>query len=119
MTRLPVSVTLGRSLSCSSSSPGFSTAGHLIGVENISALTNSLYGRLLVMKLILFAGMLGLAARNRFRLTPAIASGANSGSLETAAAVRSIGRSVALETGLALIILGLIAWLGTLSPPKF
>ena len=71
------------------------------------------------MKLVLFAAMLGLAARNRFRLTPAIASSANSGSLETAAAVRSIGRSVALETGLALIILGLIAWLGTLSPPKF
>lgn len=90
----------------------------LVGVENISALPNSLYGRLLIMKLILFAAMLGLAARNRFRLTPAIASGANSGSRDTAAAVRSISRSVALEAGLALIILGLIAWLGTLSPPS-
>ena len=90
----------------------------LVGVENISALPNSLYGRLLIMKLILFAAMLGLAARNRFRLTPAIASGANSGSRDTAAAVRSISQSVALEAGLALIILGLIAWLGTLSPPN-
>jgi len=89
-----------------------------VGLENIPALPNSLYGRLLIIKLFLFAAMLGLAARNRFRLTPAIASAANSGSRETAAAVRSISRSVALETGLSLIILGLVAWLGTLSPPS-
>lgn len=90
----------------------------LVGLDHISALPNSLYGRLLIMKLILFAAMLGLAARNRFTLTPAIASGANAGSYEPSSAVRSISRSVAVEKGFALIVLALVAWLGTLSLPN-
>jgi putative copper resistance protein D len=97
---------------------GLVNSWSLVGMANISALPNSLYGRLLIMKLVLVAAMLGLAARNRFTLTPTIASGANAGSYEPSATIRPISRSVAVEASFALIVLGVVAWLGTLSPPS-
>src|SRR3546814_15461216 len=48
----------------------------LVGFENVGELGTSLYGQLLVIKLVLFGGMLVLAASNRFRLTPALRSAA-------------------------------------------
>lgn len=42
----------------------------LVGVENISLLWDSLYGRLLILKLVIFGGMLGLAGLNRWRSKP-------------------------------------------------
>jgi putative copper resistance protein D len=87
----------------------------LVGVENIPSLLRSLYGRLLVVKLLLFAVMLCLAALNRFRLTPAIKPSPHADPIVVA--LRSIKRSVTLESGLALTVLALVAWLGTLSPP--
>jgi len=68
------------------------------------------YGRVLAAKLALFAAMLVLAARNRWRLTPALAARP-----DTAAA--ALRRSVALEAGAGLAVLALVAWLGTLEPP--
>src|SRR3546814_11704396 len=41
----------------------------LVGFDNVGELGTSLYGQLLVIKLVLFGGMLVLAASNRFRLT--------------------------------------------------
>lgn len=93
---------------------GLVNSWFLIGFANISSLASSLYGRLLILKLVVFAGMIGLAGLNRFKLTPAIT--ARGGAL-VAGAMRSIRRSVALEASLALIVLGLVAWLGTLVPP--
>lgn len=93
---------------------GLVNSWFLIGFANISSLASSLYGRLLILKLVIFAGMIGLAGLNRFKLTPAIT--AQDGAL-VAGAMRSIRRSVALEASLALVVLGLVAWLGTLAPP--
>jgi putative copper resistance protein D len=93
---------------------GLVNSWFLIGFANISSLASSLYGRLLILKLVVFAGMIGLAGLNRFKLTPAIM--ARGGALATDT-IRSIRRSVSLEASLALIVLGLIAWLGTLAPP--
>src|SRR3546814_16853412 len=44
----------------------------LVGFDNVGELGTSLYGQLLVIKLVLFGGMLVLAASTRFRLTPAL-----------------------------------------------
>lgn len=94
---------------------GLVNSWFLVGVGNISSLAGSLYGRLLILKLVLFAGMLGLAGLNRFRLTPAVEASLGDGN--AAAAMRSIGRSVAFEFSLAFVVLALVAWLGTLASP--
>lgn len=83
----------------------------LVGIANLGAMVTALYGQLLSAKLLLFLGMLVLAAINRFRLTPALADGG------TQAAIGALRRSLFAETGLAVTILALVAWLGTLSPP--
>jgi putative copper resistance protein D len=93
---------------------GLINSWFLIGFANVGSLASSLYGRLLVLKLVMFAGMIGLAGLNRFKLAPAIK--AREGAL-VSGAMRSIRRSVAFEASLALIVLGLVAWLGTLAPP--
>ena len=87
----------------------------LVGPRNILSLGASLYGQLLLIKLALFAGMVLLAAINRFRLTPAL--GATRTSDDARHAIQRLRLSLTLETFAALAILGLVAWLGTLEPP--
>lgn len=94
---------------------GLVNSWFLVGLENLPSLVTSLYGRLLILKLLLFAMMLGLAGLNRFQLTPAI--GTSLGHGDAALSMRSIRRSVAFETGLAIAVLVLVAWIGTLAPP--
>lgn len=86
-----------------------------VGTEAFSLLPASLYGRLLIAKLVLFAAMLVLAAGNRFRLTPALERAMRDGDGDVAA--RSLRWSLAMEAGAAILILALVAWLGTLAPP--
>lgn len=93
---------------------GLTNSWVLVGIDNVSSLARTTYGRVLLAKLGLFVAMLGLAALNRFRLTPALARGlANE---EAAPSLASLKRSLTLETGAALAIVALVAWLGTLSP---
>lgn len=87
----------------------------LVGPEHLLSMGATLYGQLLIAKLMLFGAMLGLAAANRFRLTPALELAIQSG--DTSAAARRLRRSLIIETGAAIAILGLVAWLGTLQPP--
>lgn len=87
----------------------------LVGLANVPTLPSTLYGQLLIAKLALFFGILLLAAANRFRLTPALASVGPAG--YTRQVVTALRRSVALESSAALLILALVAWLGTLAPP--
>ncbi|MBD8825785.1 copper homeostasis membrane protein CopD [Pseudomonas sp. CFBP 13602] len=108
---------------------GFERAGAVIvamivltGVVNylfivgpqVSGVVKSTYGVLLLGKLALFGLMLGLASANRFVLSPTLEQAVHRG--EYTRAVRSIRYSMALELGAAVLVLGLIAWLGTLSP---
>lgn len=87
----------------------------LVGRQNVLTLHTTLYGQLLIVKLLLFAVMLALAAANRFRLTPEFNRALNSNG--TSGALAMLRKSLALELSIALIILGLVAWLGTLEPP--
>ena len=87
----------------------------LIGPSHIADLPATLYGQLFLAKLALFAAMLALAAANRFRLTPALSAALAQN--DPARAVAALRRSITLEASAALIILGLVAWIGTLTPP--
>lgn len=72
------------------------------------------YGVLLTIKVLLFALMLLLAALNRFHLGPALKQALRDA--DPTLAVNALRRSVSLELALALLIVALVAWLGTLSP---
>lgn len=74
----------------------------------------STYGILLFIKVVLFAGMLVLAALNRFHLGPLLERSLRNGQYTVAA--NALRRSVVVEWVAAVVIVGLVAWLGTLSP---
>ena len=87
----------------------------LVGPDRLGALWTTPYGQLLSLKVTLFAGMLALAAGNRFRLVPALGRANVVGSSD--AALRALRRSIALEAILGFAVLCLVAWFGTLAPP--
>ena len=88
----------------------------LIGPQRLEGLWTTPYGQLLSLKVLLFGGMLGLAAANRFRLTPALADALEAGPRQEAALV-ALRRSLVVETAAAFGVLALVAWFGTLPPP--
>jgi len=67
----------------------------------------------LLIKLVLFILMLGLAAANRWRLTPALDRAIADGAPPPGALVVALS----LETLFGAGVLALVSWLGTLSPP--
>ena len=88
----------------------------LVGLDRLSGLWTTPYGQLLSLKVILFVAMLGLAAANRFRHTPALGRELTAnGSPELA--LRALRRSVVIEMVLGLAVLALVAVFGTLPPP--
>ena len=87
----------------------------LVGISNVADLGATFYGRLLIAKLALFGAMLGLASLNRFRLTPGFER--SIAAADHARALGTLRASLAVETACAIVILALVAWLGTLEPP--
>jgi putative copper resistance protein D len=101
---------------------GFATTGSIIvallvltGLANTLAIAGwplplaSTWTLLLAIKLAMFAGMLGLAALNRWRLTPALAAGRPD-------AQRNLRLSLMAEAALGLGVVALVALLGVLDP---
>lgn len=108
---------------------GFESAGALIVVIlSITGIVNYLfivgptldevmlttYGMLLFLKVLLFAGMIILATLNRFHLSPLLERSIDEG--DHAVAINALRRSMTLEFSVAVVIVCLVAWLGTLSP---
>jgi putative copper resistance protein D len=94
---------------------GLVNSWFLVGPDRLAGLWTTPYGQLLLVKLLLFTAMLGLAAANRFRLTPALGAALeNKGTRREALA--ALRRSLLFETALAFLVLGVIAWLGMLAP---
>lgn len=90
---------------------GLLNSAMIFGIDRLTDLA-MLYAALLGIKLLLFAVMLGCAALNRWRLTPKLkADEATPGK-----AVAAMRRSLMIETLAAMVILGSVAWLGTLAP---
>ncbi len=94
---------------------GLINSWFLVGPDRLLDFWTTAYGRVLLAKLVAFAGMLGLAALNRYRLTPALGQALLPGA-SCAAALLALRRSLFLEMLAALAVLGLVAWLGTLPP---
>jgi len=96
---------------------GLVNSWFVVGLAALPGLWTTPYGQLLSLKLALFLGMLGLAAANRFRLTPALGHALDDRSppLSAIAALRS---SLVWETGLSIAVVALVAWFGTLAPPS-
>jgi putative copper resistance protein D len=83
-------------------------------VGSIHALIVTGYGQLLLLKLVVFAIMLGFAATNRFWLTPQLAlSSENEPQLK---ALRQLTRNSVIEIALGLTIFAIVGVLGTLHP---
>lgn len=84
----------------------------LVGPAQALHLTDSLYGRLLAGKLVLFGLMLALAAANRWRLGPALDRAIEKG----APPPRALIAALSVETLLGAAVLALVAWMGTVPP---
>ncbi|QWC57830.1 copper homeostasis membrane protein CopD [Erythrobacter sp. 3-20A1M] len=88
----------------------------LVGPDNIPGLWTTRYGQLLIVKIVFFGVMIGLATANRFRLTPALGD-ALCDEEPTRQMISSLRRSIALEMVLGIAVLFLVAWFGTMEPP--
>jgi putative copper resistance protein D len=91
---------------------GFVNAWILVGSFN--ALMITAYGRLLLLKIVVFTVMLVFAAINRFRLTPRLA--ASSASEPQLEALRQLTRNSVIEIALGFTIFAIVGVLGTLHP---
>ena len=95
---------------------GLINSWFLIGIDRPGALFTTLYGQLLLIKLVFFAGMLALATANRCRLSPDLGAALRNGEAMEIA-LRKLRQSVLSETALALLVLLAVSWFGTLEPP--
>lgn len=86
----------------------------VVGFPHFARLPLSAYGKLLIIKLLLFGAMLAIAGVNRWRLTPAL--GVAISNNDPASAIVRLRWSLLAEASAALAILALVAWLGTLEP---
>jgi putative copper resistance protein D len=76
-------------------------------VGTVDGLIESAYGRLVLLKIGLFAGMVGIATINRLHLTPRLAA---------AASVRRLQRNCLAETLFGFAALFAVGFLGTMAP---
>ena len=86
---------------------GISNTFFIVGWDGVLGLVDTIYGRVLLMKISLFIVMLGAAATNRFWLSPRLV-----GSSSFAALRVSLGAELLLGLG----VLALVALVGTLDP---
>jgi putative copper resistance protein D len=102
---------------------GYAAVAALIGsgiinswflVGSIDHLFGTNYGRLLLAKLCLFAGMLLLAAANRFWIVPGVSARASSGGSREM--LQKLRRHVLAEQALGVIVLLAVSILGTMQP---
>ena len=83
-------------------------------VGSFGGLVVTAYGWILMLKLIVFAIMVGLATVNRFRLTPQLAL--PPGSEAQCYALRRLTRNSVTEIALGLLVFSIVGVLGTLHP---
>jgi len=78
-------------------------------VGSVPALFGTTYGRLLLAKVAIFIGMLGIAAFNRWRLTPRLSEPGGD-------ARRSLRRNAMIEIASGILVLAIVGALGTTVP---
>jgi putative copper export protein/mono/diheme cytochrome c family protein len=92
-------------------------------VGSVPALVGTIYGRWLLLKLVLLVPLLSVAYRNRTRLSPrlekaAAAAESGGGAMEAGPLVARLGRFALLEALLVTMILGIVAVLGLTTPAR-
>lgn len=95
---------------------GLINAAFLIGAEGLGLVPGSTWGLLLIAKLALFAVMVGQAAHNRFKLTPALSRAVET-QADTADVARRLRTSIGMEMLAGFALLGLVAAMGVQMPP--
>lgn len=83
-------------------------------VGTVSSLLGSVYGKILLAKLVFFGGMLMLAAANQFWLVPALEASAKTG--DTDVWRKKLRTHVLSEQGLGLLVLLCLSIIGTIQP---
>jgi putative copper resistance protein D len=91
---------------------GLINSWYLVG--SVDALLHTHYGKLLLLKLALFLGMVGIAAINRSQLTPALVQSEHIAAAQ--AARRRLCRNAAIETMAGAAVIVIVAVLGTQPP---
>jgi len=91
---------------------GIVNSWYLVG--SIAALLGTLYGKLLLLKLALFVGMVSIAAYNWSQLTPALVASGSIAAAQTAR--RRLCRNAAIEASAGALIIAIVSVLGTLAP---
>jgi copper resistance protein D len=95
---------------------GVANTAFLVGPPRPEAFGAGAYVALLMVKLLLFGWMAVLAADNRYRHVPALAS-ALAKQEDPGPIILSLRRSVVLETAAGAMLLAVVAVMGTLPPP--
>ena len=88
---------------------GIANALFIVGLNALPTLLETTYGRLLVVKIGLFAFMLAAAGANRFWLTRRMI---------TSPSLVAVRTSLGAELILGIAVLAIVAWLGTLDPAQ-
>jgi putative copper resistance protein D len=94
---------------------GLVNSWFLVGPDHLMAAVSTAWGVVLLAKLCVFVLMLGLAALNRFVLTPGLEQAL--AGLDPASALTALRRSLIVESVAGLSVVVLVSWLGTLAPP--
>ncbi|WP_122465022.1 MULTISPECIES: copper homeostasis membrane protein CopD [Brevundimonas] len=94
---------------------GLINTAFLVGSDGVARIATSTWGLLLLAKLALFGLMLGLAAHNRFTLTPALADAVARGA--PAPPLTRLRISIGVELAAGVALLGLVAAMGVQAPP--
>lgn len=83
----------------------------VVQLGSVAALWQTTYGLVLVAKVATVLALLGLAALNKLRLTPALVRNDSKSDIK-------LGRSISVEIILAIIVLAATAVIGTVPPPR-
>ena len=105
--RLEQFATIGTAFVAVLLATGISNTLFIVGSSALPTLLETTYGRLLLLKISLFAAMLAAAAVNRFWLAPRVTVSPSLAAVRT-----SLGAELVLGVG----VLAIVSWLGTLDP---
>jgi putative copper resistance protein D len=120
----PPAVSVARAATLRFSVLGISSVGTLLvtGVVNtwflsgnVPALLGTLYGQLLLLKIVLFAAMIAAAGVNQRRLLPCLADAASSAAV-CLQAIRQVRINASLEASLGIFVLAIVGIIGVLPP---
>jgi mono/diheme cytochrome c family protein len=81
----------------------------------VPALLGTLYGQLLLLKIALFATMVGFASVNQRRLLPRLAALGSDTTLRLQA-IQQVGRNASIEASLGVFVLAVVGIIGILTP---